>query len=190
MGLGYYDLGEIVSIDEGCHLMRKHPPTASKNGKNVTGHELSAITGKKLNFNKCKGAAVSPDDQDLLVSSIKGQPVITDRGVNIERVYSVKNVDLRTGHVEYDGSLVVKGDVVSGMKVKVSGDVQILGIVENACIEAGGNVDIKFGVVGHVQDKEAENCMQINCEGNLTAAYLENATINVQGDVLIKSRVN
>jgi len=76
------------------------------------------------------------------------------------------------------------------MKIKVSGDVQIFGMVENATIEAGGNVDIKLGAVGHVDSLAAENSMQINCRGNLTAAYLENVSANVGGDVLIKSIVS
>ena len=191
--LDYYDLGEIPSVDEGKHLMRKYPPEPAKPGRTVTGNELPARIGKKLNFKKAKGSIVSPADPDLLISAIKGQPVIIDKGVSVDKLYTVKKVDLHTGHVDYDGSVVVKGDVASGMKIKVSGDVQIFGMVENATIEAGGNVDIKLGAVGRVDvtdNPEAENSMQINCKGNLTAAYLENVSANVGGDMLIKSRVS
>jgi uncharacterized protein (DUF342 family) len=149
--LDYYDLGEILCVDEGSALMRKST------------------------------------DPDLLISSIKGQPVIADNGVGVDNLYTVKKIDLHTGHVDYDGSVVVKGDVASGMKIKVSGDVQVFGMVENATIDAGGNVDIKLGAVGHVNSPAAENSMQINCKGNLTAAYLENVSANAGGDVLIKS---
>jgi len=188
--LDYYDLGEILCIDEGCELMRKYPPEPAKIGRTVTGHEIPARIGKKINFKKCKGAIVSPVDQDLLISAIKGQPIISDKGISVDSVYTVKNVDLHTGHIDYDGSVVVKGDVASGMKIKSTGDVQVFGIVENASIEAGGNIDIKLGAVGHGDTPKNEEAMHINCLGNLTAAYLESAQINVQGDVLIKSRVS
>jgi len=52
--LDYYDLGEILCIDEGCELMRKHPPLAAKIGLTVTGEEIPARIGKSLNFKKCK----------------------------------------------------------------------------------------------------------------------------------------
>ncbi|MFK5949049.1 MAG: FapA family protein [Methylococcales bacterium] len=188
--LDYYDLGEILSIDEGCELMRKHPPILGKSGRTVTGTEIVARVAKKLNFKKCKGAIVSLSDKDLLVAAIKGQPVIAERSVSVDKVLTVKNVDLHTGHIDFDGSVVVKGDVVSGMKIKVTGDVQVFGMVENASIEAVGNIDLKLGAMGHADMPVADNTMVINCLGNLTAAYLESVQVDVQGDILIKSRVS
>ncbi len=188
--LDYYDLGEILSIDEGCELMRKHPPILGKSGRTVTGTEIVARVAKKLNFKKCKGTIVSPADKDLLVAAIKGQPVIAERSVSVDKVLTVKNVDLHTGHIDYDGSVVVKGDVVSGMKINVTGDIQVFGMVENASIEAVGNIDLKLGAMGHADMPVTDNAMIINCLGNLTAAYIESARIDVQGDILIKSRVS
>jgi len=170
--------------------MKKTPPTPAINGSSVTGAELPAKLGKSLNFGKCKGAEPSLSDPDLLVSTLKGLAIFHDKGVTIESLYTVKNVDLHTGHIDYDGSIVVKGDVMSGMKIKVSGDVQVFGMVENASIEAGGNVDIKLGSIGHALDLNAENKAQIKCKGNLSAGYLENVLVDAQGDVLIKSRVS
>ncbi len=187
--LDYYDLGEIVSVEEGCQLMRKLPPTPTVIGRSVTGEEIPARIGKKINFKKCKGAVVSPKDSDVLVSAIKGQPVIGENGITIEKVYTVSKVDLRTGHIDFDGTVIVKGDVASGMSIKVTGDVQIFGIVENACIESGGNVDIKLGMIGRSDNSKEESC-QINCKGNLTAGYLENVYVRVEGDIFIKSRIS
>ena len=185
--LDYYDLGEIVCVDENCELMRKHPAKPEKPGIAVTGIEIPARKSKSLNFQKCKGSIVSPNDPGLLIAEIKGQPIIAERGVNVDNVLTVKKVDLRTGHIDYDGSLVVKGDVASGMSINVSGDVQIFGMVENAAITAKGNVDIKLGAIGHTDSPTTEDKMQINCLGNLTAGYIENIQADVQGDVLIKS---
>lgn len=188
--LDYYDLGEILSVEEGCQLMRKYPPVPARIGKSVTGHELSARMAKTLNFKKCKGAQVSPTDPGLLISTIKGQPVISERGVVIDNIFTVKNVDLRTGHIDYDGAVVVQGDVASGMKIKVTGDVQIFGMVENACIESDGDIDIKLGAIGRTGGKATENRMEIICKGNLSAGYLENVSVNVRGNVLVKSRIS
>ncbi len=188
--IDYYDLGEIPCIDTGCQLMKKTEPTPAKNGRSVTGQMLKARIGKKLPFNHCKGAEVSPVDPELLISTIKGQPVISERGVTVENVHIVNNVNLHTGHIEYDGSLVVKGDVASGMKINVTGDVQVFGMVENACIDAGGNIDIKLSAIGRADSLGVEERMQINCGGNLSAGQLQNVYANVQGDVLIKSRVS
>ena len=188
--LDYYDKGEIPCVAAGCELMERLPPTPARNGRSVTGKDIKAKAGKKLPFSKCKGAQVSSTDPDRLVSIVKGQPVITSRGVIIENIYTVKSVDVHTGHIDYDGSLVVKGDVASGMKINVSGDVQVFGMVENACIDAGGNIDIKLGAVGRAESSKDEERMRINCKGNLSAGYMENVVVKVQGDVFIKSRLS
>jgi len=188
--MDYYDLGEIPCLEEGCELMRKYPPEPAVLGKSVTGIELSGRIAKTLNFTRCKGAQVSPTDSGLLISKIKGQPVIGIKGVGVDNIYTVKNVGLRTGHIDYDGTVVVLGDVVSGMKIKATGDVQIYGMVENADIESDGNIDIKLGAVGRSNKKEISNCMKIYCKGDLTAGYLENVSGYVEGNILVKSRIS
>jgi len=191
--LDYYDLGELICVEAECEVMRKYPPTPAVNGLSVTGQVLPAREGKVLDFSKCEGAEVSPLDSNILLASIKGQPIIFDTGVNVVSLYTVKNVDLRTGHVDYDGSVVIKGDVVSGMKVKVTGDIQVFGMVENASIEAGGNIDIKLGAIGRAETTKTtkgDEHLTITCNGNLSASHLENAVVNVKGDVLIKSRIS
>jgi len=188
--LDYYDLGELLCVGVGCELMRKYAPTPATNGKSVTGKALPARLGKMQGFKKCKGAEPSLSDSDLLISTIKGQPIAIKQGINVEDLYTVKNVDLHTGHVNYDGSIIVEGDVVSGMKIKVSGDVQVFGMVGSACIEAGGNIDIKLGAIGHAMTENQNNKLQLVCKGNLSAGHLENAVVDVQGDILIKSRIS
>jgi len=187
--LDYYDLGPITSVDEGTELMRRIPFTHGVDGVGVTGEVLNAKNGRDIKFKKCKGASVSEMDDNLLIASVKGQPILLERGVEVDDVYQVENVDLHTGHVDYDGSVVIKGSVISGMRVKATGDIQIYGLVENALIESGGNVDIKLGAVGREDDEEG-NKMEIRCAGNLSANYLENIQATVQGDVLIKSRIS
>ena len=188
--IDYCDLGELMCVAEGTPLMRKFAPTEAKNGRSVTGEELSARIGKDENFQTYKGSQVSATDPDLLVAAIKGQPSRGKNGMRVDSLYTVKNVDVHSGHIDYDGSVIVRGDVASGMKIKASGDVQIYGIVENASIAAGGNIDIKLGAMGRADTPEAANSMAIKCQGNLSVAYLENAIVQVSGDVLVKSRIS
>ena len=176
----YYDLGEIPSVEVGCELMALLEPVPGVDGLSVTGHELKARVAKKLKFRKCKGAETSPTDPELLISNKKGQSVINNRGVAIENVH--------TGHIEYDGTLVVKGDVTSGMKINVTGDVQVFGLVNDACIEAGGNIDLKLGAIGNAGGLGEK--IHINCKGNLYAGQLESVSVKVNGDVFIKSRIS
>ena len=55
--------------------------------------------------------------------------------MRVDEVLNVKQVDIRHGHVEFEGSLLVTGDVMPGMRVKTSGDVVIGGFVEGGYID-------------------------------------------------------
>lgn len=187
--IDYYDKGEILSVPEGTHLMQRTPPSTGENGFTVTGKEIPARIGKLIPFQKCKGAKVSTEDSNILIAEIKGQPILLDRGVNVDPVFTVDEVDVHLGNIIYDGSLVVKGTVTAGMKIKVTGDIQVNGMVENAVLEADGNIDIKMGAIGRPIDDNPFECLQIKCAGNLSATYIKNAIIDVEGDVLIKSRL-
>ena len=79
-----------------------------------------------------EGTFLSPDDPDLLLASRPGLPRQEKNGMKVDDVLSVKQVDIRHGHVIFEGALIVAGDVTPGMKIKTSGDVVIGGFVEGA----------------------------------------------------------
>jgi uncharacterized protein (DUF342 family) len=134
--------------------------------------------------------AVSETDPDVLVATISGQPVLEQAGASVDPILNVNEVDMRSGHIEYDGTLVVKGSVSQGMRIKVSGDVLIMGMIECAEVEVGGNLDVKMGITGPNDDARDEGLrMRVNCGGNLSAGHIEKAELDVKGDIIVKSQI-
>lgn len=188
--LDYRDLGAIATVKEGDVLMRRHPPTKGVDGFTVNGTPIKAKDGRERAFKRYKGSAESPDDPNLLIATMTGQPVVQAAGVSVDPVLRVKDVNLRTGHIEYEGTLIVQGSVSPGMRLKVAGDVQILGMVESAELDVGGNLDVKMGISGPADDnRQAQGAMRVRCGGNLSAGHIENAELEVAGDVTIKSQL-
>ncbi|MDC9727851.1 MAG: FapA family protein [Methyloprofundus sp.] len=185
--LEYRDLDELLSVEEGIELMRMIPPTEPKAGINVIGEKIEARTGEILEFNACDGAVVSPKNPNLLISSMKGQPIMANKGIKVGHLKTLGTVDLATGNIDYDGSVIIKENITAGMKVKATGDVQVFGMLEDGSIEAGGNVDIKLGALGHA-NRNSE--IEIKCAGNLSAGYLDNIRVQTKGDVLIKTKLS
>jgi uncharacterized protein (DUF342 family) len=103
---------------------------------------------------KLSGACIDPDDPNRLLAAIAGQPVAVPGGMIVEPVYTVSAVNMASGNVSFDGSVVVRGDVAAGMTVKVTGDIQIGGTADPCRLEAGGNIVIKGGALGGVGRKE------------------------------------
>ena len=112
------------------------------------GEPVPGIPGNDVRFAAAlSGAELSPDDSDLLIAAIGGQPVIVSNGAIVEPTIKMKNVDLSTGNLAFEGTIVISGDIAAGMEVKASGDIIVGGMVEAAMLEAKGNVEVKGGII-------------------------------------------
>ncbi len=185
--IDYHDLGQIAAVRAGDPLMRRTPATTGESGCDVSGRELKARPGKNTPFSPLiKGATVDATDADLLCATIPGRPIVGPAGVSVEPVVDLPNVDTSTGNVEFDGSVNVQGNVISGMRIRATGDVLIGGSVGAARITAGGKVVIKGGVIGGGEaDASAEERAVILCQGSFQASFLEYAQIESSSDILI-----
>lgn len=185
----FRDLGEIVAVHPGDPLMRRISPTSGVPGQTLAGKVIPAKPGKKVSFaTKLEGAIVAPHDPDLLVSQISGIPVLLKDGVKVEPVYAVKDVDLHTGNITFDGTLHVSGDIRAGMTVKTSGDIHVDGTVEGAMLDAGGDIVVEGGIIGgteqHIKPGERFHPL-IKCNGSCTARFAQNAHISAGQGIFI-----
>jgi len=157
--------GGIVMVEPGALLMRRSPATPGVPGYTVRGDELPAQPGCDVPFAaSLAGAEKSGDDPDVLCASIAGQPVQVTAGVVVERVLRVAQVDMATGHIDFDGSVQVDGDVGQQMKVSATGDIMVGGTVDGGIVQAGGDVHVAGGVIGHAR---------VQAHGGLQARFAE-----------------
>lgn len=190
--IDYRDLGDWVVVREGTPLMRRTPPTAGEPGVDVLGNPLMPKPGVAKSFAPgLKGVGLDPNDPELLIASVTGQPVPVLQGVRVDPNFVIQQVDMSTGNVKFDGAVNIKGDVKEGMRVVSTGDVYVGGTVEAAEIEAGGNVVIKGGVIGRneyngrASGRDAWFNAKVTAQGSISARYAENAFLEAGGDVLL-----
>lgn len=185
----YRELGTIVTVHEGERLMQNIPPTQGEPGVNVLGQAIPAKAGKACQFGaQLKGAKLDPQDPSFLVAAISGQPVLASNGMTVEPSITIGTVDLNTGNVDFDGSIVVSGDVQPGMSIYASGDIHVGGTVEAATLDAGGNVVVKGGIIGHSDAKEGM-AAHVRCGGTCSALFVENTRIEAGDSIQIEKLV-
>lgn len=183
--IDYHDLGEITVVHPGDPLMRLHPPTTGKDGCTVGGKPLPARPGKPVKFaGKLTGACPSVDDPDLLLAEITGQPVVVRDGMTVEPVFTIDRVGSASGNINFDGNVVVRGDVDAGMAVRATGDIEIGGVVDLATLEAGGNIVVKGGVIGSLCHASAGE-QHVRCGGSFNATYAQQASIEAGDSIFI-----
>jgi hypothetical protein len=92
------------------------------------------------------------------------------------------DVDVRSGHLVMEGTLVVRGDVQRLFSVRASGDVEIRGSVESGSVYAGGDVSIKARVHGG-------DTGIVSADGNLSAHHAERARLACGGLLKLEEAV-
>lgn len=181
----YRNLGAIPTVQPGTPLLRRIPATSGLNGFTVTGLPIPARNGKEMLLaTKLEGVIPDPADPNLLTASIVGQPVLVKNGVMVEPIYRVKEVTLATGNIDYDGLVMVEGDVQAGMSIKATGDIHIGGTAEAASLISGGNIVIKGGVIGNLGRKEHTGQV-VQCQGSFSATFVQQARIEAGDSIYI-----
>lgn len=173
----FYQSHEFVVVDIGDHLVRRIAPTAGKMGLNVAGIVLAPEAGKDITFGSDHvGAAVATKDPNLLVATVKGHPVIRASGVSVDPILRLKNVNLATGNISFDGSVEIAGDVASGLSVQATGDIFIRGMVEKARVSARRNLVIQGGVMGDDLGRDDRDELilrtRLRAGGNISAKFM------------------
>lgn len=181
----YRDLGDIFVVHAGDWLMLRHPPTDGKPGKSLLGETIPPQPGKAVMYaTSLPGTAFDPANPDLLVAAITGQPVVVAGGMMVEPVYRVDKVSTATGNIDFDGSVVIRGDVCTGMTVRASGDIEVGGVVDMGTLEAGGSIVVKGGAMGSLGRKTSEDC-HIRCGASFHAAYAQQAKVEAGDSIFI-----
>jgi len=184
------NLGELITVKPGNHLMRKIPHTEGLPGMTIMGKMVKHRVGRDIPFLAGLNTEFDPEDENLLVSTLNGIPKISKNGMKVDDVLVVNDVGVGNGHINYNGSVIVQGDVSDGMEVTASGDITVSGFVESARIECGGDLIVGKGIIGRKIEEENENysCQTIS-EGSVTAHFSQYSKIIAGTEVNIKKQL-
>jgi uncharacterized protein (DUF342 family) len=178
------DLGDIICVKVGEPLAKKIPLTEGIQGFTVTGTPLAPVAGDDVDMQVGDGTAISKKNNQVLISTLIGLPRIIENGMEVDGVYRIKNVDVSTGHIKFEGSVIIDGDICEGMRVAATGDITIGGFVESATLDAGGDITIGSGIIGRKQDVEElpvddiQMSVNIRAKGSIFAKYCQYADIS------------
>jgi hypothetical protein len=185
----FRDLGGIFTVDAGDGLMRIVAPVDGEPGMSVTGKLIPVKPGKEVSFpSRLNGAIVAADDPGLLLAAISGSPSVLKDSVSVDPVFSIKDVDLHTGNISFNGTIHVTHDVHADMVLTATGDIYVDGTVENSRLEAGGDIIVKGGIIG-ASELHASSGVRVQsaiiCDGSCTARFVQYAHITAGNGIFI-----
>ncbi len=144
----FKELGIINNVIKGEVLCKITPPTEGKKGMNVLGEEIEPQPGKEANI--VAGENVEVSDDGLEYTSLMNGIVEKKRNiVQVTQLYVVRgDVCTETGNIRANGTVHVRGNVLSDFIIDAEGDIIVDGYVEASTLKAGRNITIARGMNG------------------------------------------
>ncbi len=180
------DLGEIICVKKGEPVAEVLPPSPGRSGFTVTNMPIKPEPGDDLELKLGANTTFDKMNKRLVVACIDGLPKFAEGVMAVDDTFVSKGVNVRTGNVDFDGAVIVNGDVTENMKITASGDVTINGFVESATIIAQGDIVITQGVLG--KPDGGKSCKLI-AKGDVAVAHAQGVNIEACGEVRVMKQI-
>jgi len=181
----HYELNLINRVSQGDWLGERTAPTRGTEGKTVKGSVLLPVEGKELPlyYDKNTIREETRDGLTTLYARINGAVHYEGGRIGVSNHLEIQgNVDFKTGNINFDGFLTVKGTVEDGFSVSASKDIEILsdygvGGVKDIT-SSDGSIYIKGGIAGN-------NKATIYSRRNIYTKFVSDTKIVCDGSVHI-----
>lgn len=173
----FHHLDMIENVREGQLLATLAPADTGVSGVDVMGGELKPKKVAQLFLKHGRNIHLSEDGCQMY-SDVSGNVTLVDDTVFVSDQYEVPaDVGASTGDIEYDGSVVVKGNVLTGYSIKATGDITVNGVVEGATLITDGKIVLKRGIQGKGQ-------ASLQAGGDVISNFIESASVVCGGRVM------
>ena len=171
----FFHLNNICHCKQGELLAKLTPADLGDIGYTVSGEKIKPPEVKRASLTPGKNVILSEDKLEITAET-DGHVMLSDGKVTVSNVLELENVDLATGNIDYNGSVNIKGNVCTNFSVKATGNIEVMGIVEGAYLQAGGDIIIARGMNGMARGV-------LKATGNVIAKFIENSKVSAGGYV-------
>lgn len=172
----FHHLDMISSVKANDVVAEIIPEDKGTPGMNIYGVALPPKKVSRKIFRHGRNLEVSEDGKQL-ISLVTGHITLEGDKVFVSTEYEVPaDVNNSTGDIDFDGDVIVKGNVISGFKINASGKILVKGVVEGAELVAGGDIILERGILGM-------NKGLLVAGGNIASTFIENAKVRAGGDI-------
>ena len=178
--IDFRDTNFGLKVEMGTLLATKEMAIAGTSGFTIMGETLEVSDGQDITLESGVNIDVATEDQVLhFRSALDGRVHLNKHTLQVFETLTIeKDVDYRSGHIDFPGNVIIKGSVLPEFIVKARGNIAIQQQIEaGAKIEAGGDLIVSGGIIGHRT--------YIQTQGSIKARFIQEATVIAKGDITI-----
>lgn len=181
----HYELSLINRVKAGDWLGEMTDPTEGSPGKSVKGNTIMPMPGKKypMPYDPVSVREAYEDGITRLYAAREGAVYYEGERIGVSNHLEIpKNVDFKTGNIDFEGFITVKGTVEDNFSVSAEEDIEILGEYGIGSVKEissrRGSIYIRGGIAG-------KNKAVIKSKKDIYTKYISDATIICEGSVHI-----
>lgn len=162
----YKSIGHVRSVKKGEVLAVKKEGKEGRNGIDVKGGVKKHKPAKKVQLKAGEGCELK--DENTIIASIEGKPFYKGNIFSVHQIHVIeKDVDLKTGNIDFIGDVIIYGSVREGMKVNSGHNLVINKNVESADIDSKGDVEISGNIINSNVSAGGTDIDKLNKQKNL-----------------------
>ena len=167
----YKDLNQFIPLAKDQKIVSINKPTVKDSGIDIFGNHINFLPINAF-FQVGNNISIS-EDKLSLIANIDGCLFIKSGVLHVDDVYQIRgDVDFHTGNIDFNGDVIIGGDVKSGFQIISRGNIYVNGTVESSDLRSNeGSIFIKNGIQGK------NNCSIKAPKGSVFSGYVQNATI-------------
>lgn len=173
--IDYRERDTIINLTVGELIAKKVPEKPEVHGYDVSGKVLEAKKEACPTWEL--GENIEFKEETLTYHAmVEGMLVFEGNTIHLKETIVIEgDVDLKTGNVYSNKNIIIKGNVDPEMYVEAKGNIVINGIVEDAKVVAGGNIEV-HGLSGSGKT-------WVFCKGSIQMNFSQNSQIEALGDI-------
>jgi uncharacterized protein (DUF342 family) len=181
--MDFREVGSIIEVVKGQEILRRIPAEKAVDGFDIYGETISAVVEKREGYIKGDNIVQSLDDENIFLSGIDGCLSVDNKRVAILPYAIIKgNVDYESGNIDFNGSVQIFGSVMPGFSVKAHGNIVVENIVDDAYLEATGDIHVKTGITG-------KGSVKVISGGTVKAHYILNSVVEAVGEIEVEDSI-
>ncbi|NBI72539.1 DUF342 domain-containing protein [Clostridiaceae bacterium] len=192
-GLDFRKQHAIETIRKGDIICRIKPPVEAQDGFDVSGRALYAKRGQPAYVPQGENTSLS-EDGSILCSDSNGILMMDGDDFSVRSHHVLeKDSGVDMNDQNYEGSLLIYGDLEDGESVAATGDIIINGDVRGGKILAGGTIRVNGDIKGapgtqvearrQIQCVIMENCLAVAGEDIYAEVITNSTAISEEGSV-------
>lgn len=180
----HYTRNFIRTVAPGTVIGRITPCKTGHYGCDVYGRQVSPCRLQPVQFRLGPGLSFREGDSGDVVTTVAGRVELVANELRISEVLTIpRAVDFKSGNIDAVVPVCIRGDVRPRFQVRSTKDIRVDGDIENAAVDAGGDLFVRGGIFGH------EGPYRTVARGSIHARVVDGATLRAGRDVEIAREI-